>query len=264
MAARARLLAPAAARSTIERSRASRARRCGADVSLDGVVRAAGATRLLFQTKHGIVDQSLRARMGAEPTNGDGFGLGWYGDDGEPALYRSESPGVVGREPARACRAATSHAFLVHVRRDRLARAADQLPPVPPGRWLFVHNGFVADFPLLRRDLMLALAPDRFAAVQGSTAPRCSSSSPSPTGSRTIRSRRWRGRSASSTEPPGDAGAAAWCKRASASATAPAVGGPPTRPRARRAPCSPPPTSTPCAASTPTTAGSRAFSPATA
>ena len=34
---------------------------------------------LLFKTQHGIVDQSLHARMGAEPTNGDGFGLGWYG-----------------------------------------------------------------------------------------------------------------------------------------------------------------------------------------
>ena len=29
---------------------------------------------LLFKTPHGIVDQSLHARMGAEPTNGDGFG----------------------------------------------------------------------------------------------------------------------------------------------------------------------------------------------
>jgi glutamine amidotransferase len=30
----------------------------------------------VFKTEHGIVDQSLHARMGAEPTNGDGFGLG--------------------------------------------------------------------------------------------------------------------------------------------------------------------------------------------
>ena len=36
---------------------------------------------LLFNSPHGIVDQSLHARMGAEPTNGDGFGLGWYGNE---------------------------------------------------------------------------------------------------------------------------------------------------------------------------------------
>jgi len=32
---------------------------------------------LLFKTQHGLIDQSLHARMGVEITNGDGFGLGW-------------------------------------------------------------------------------------------------------------------------------------------------------------------------------------------
>jgi predicted glutamine amidotransferase len=30
--------------------------------------------------------------MGAEPTNGDGFGLGWYGTGVGPAVYRSVAP----------------------------------------------------------------------------------------------------------------------------------------------------------------------------
>src|SRR5919204_1015888 len=47
---------------------------------------------LMFKTQHGIVDQSLHARMGAEPTNGDGVGLGWYGHGDSPALYRSIAP----------------------------------------------------------------------------------------------------------------------------------------------------------------------------
>jgi predicted glutamine amidotransferase len=34
---------------------------------------------LLFKTAHGLIDQSLRSRMGVETPNGDGFGLGWYG-----------------------------------------------------------------------------------------------------------------------------------------------------------------------------------------
>src|SRR3954467_2540891 len=34
---------------------------------------------LLFKPRHGLIDQSLHARMGVETTNGDGFGLGWYG-----------------------------------------------------------------------------------------------------------------------------------------------------------------------------------------
>ena len=47
---------------------------------------------LLFQPKHGLIDQSLHSRMGAETTNGDGFGVGWYGEGEGPALYRSVSP----------------------------------------------------------------------------------------------------------------------------------------------------------------------------
>lgn len=46
---------------------------------------------LLFKTRHGLVDQSLHARMGAETTNGDGFGLGWYGTGVGPGVYRGAS-----------------------------------------------------------------------------------------------------------------------------------------------------------------------------
>jgi glutamine amidotransferase len=41
--------------------------------------------------------------------------------------------------------------------------------PFRKGSWLFVHNGYIADFHLLRRDLMLAIEPTQFADVQGST-----------------------------------------------------------------------------------------------
>ena len=49
---------------------------------------------LLFQTEHGLIDQSLHSRMGAETTNGDGFGLGWYvaGMEDAPGRYRSVEP----------------------------------------------------------------------------------------------------------------------------------------------------------------------------
>jgi glutamine amidotransferase len=41
--------------------------------------------------------------------------------------------------------------------------------PFRRGHWLFVHNGYVADLHLIRRDLMLAIDPALFAEVQGST-----------------------------------------------------------------------------------------------
>src|SRR4051795_13742421 len=47
---------------------------------------------VLFKTPHGIVDQSLHSRLGAETTNGDGFGLGWYGRGDVPGVYHSVEP----------------------------------------------------------------------------------------------------------------------------------------------------------------------------
>ncbi|HEX8854587.1 MAG TPA: hypothetical protein VF752_03230, partial [Thermoleophilaceae bacterium] len=47
---------------------------------------------LLFKTQHGLVDQSRHARMGAETTNGDGFGVGWYGTGDGPGVFRSVEP----------------------------------------------------------------------------------------------------------------------------------------------------------------------------
>jgi predicted glutamine amidotransferase len=125
---------------------------------------------LLFKTQHGLVDQSLHSRMGAETTNGDGFGLGWYGHGDGPGVYHSIAP-AWGDENLRELAAhIESPLFLAHV------RAAIGSPvqttnchPFRRGRWLFVHNGYIADFHLLRRDLMLAIDPTEFADVKGST-----------------------------------------------------------------------------------------------
>ena len=41
--------------------------------------------------------------------------------------------------------------------------------PFRHGRWLFVHNGVIEDFEVLRRELMLAVAPELFSGIKGST-----------------------------------------------------------------------------------------------
>jgi predicted glutamine amidotransferase len=35
-------------------------------------------TRVLYTPVHSLIDQSLHSRLGAETTNCDGFGVGWY------------------------------------------------------------------------------------------------------------------------------------------------------------------------------------------
>jgi glutamine amidotransferase len=126
---------------------------------------------LVFKTQHGIVDQSLHARMGAEPTNGDGFGLGWYGGAGDvPGLYRNISPAWSDVNLRELAEQVVSPLFFVHVR-AAIGSPVQQTNchPFRHGRWLFVHNGFVGDFHELRRDLMLAIDPPLFPTIEGTT-----------------------------------------------------------------------------------------------
>ena len=96
---------------------------------------------LVFNTQHGIVDQSLHARMGAEPTNGDGFGLGWYGGGEGPGLYRSVAPACRTR-PREIAAHVSSPLFFTHVR-AAIGSPVQQTNchPFRHGPWLFVHNG---------------------------------------------------------------------------------------------------------------------------
>jgi predicted glutamine amidotransferase len=125
---------------------------------------------LLFEAPHGIVDQSLHARMGAEPTNGDGFGVGWYGIGDGPGVFRSVAPAWSDANLRHLSAHIESPLFMVHVR-AAIGSPVQELNchPFRHGRWLFVHNGYINEFHKLRRDAMLALDPELFAAVVGTT-----------------------------------------------------------------------------------------------
>jgi len=125
---------------------------------------------LLFNTEHGLVDQSLHSRMGAETTNGDGFGLGWYGTGDGPGVFRSMLPAWGDGNLRELASHIESPLFFSHVRAAIGSPVQESnCHPFRHGRWLLVHNGFIDGFHLIRRDLMLAIAPERFADVIGST-----------------------------------------------------------------------------------------------
>jgi predicted glutamine amidotransferase len=134
---------------------------CGQPVLID---------ELLFKTQHGIVDQSLHARMGAEPTNGDGFGLGWYGTGEGPAVYHSVSPAWGDPNLRELAYHIESPLFLAHVR-AAIGSPVQQTNchPFRNGRWLFVHNGFIGQFAGIRRALSMAIDPERYPDLHGST-----------------------------------------------------------------------------------------------
>jgi predicted glutamine amidotransferase len=125
---------------------------------------------LLFKTEHGLVDQSLHSRMGVETTNGDGFGLGWYGGGEGPALYRSVAPAWGDPNLRELAAHVESPLFMAHVRATTgTAIQQTNCHPFRHGRWLFVHNGVVNGFHEMRRELMLAIDPSLFPEIEGST-----------------------------------------------------------------------------------------------
>jgi predicted glutamine amidotransferase len=125
---------------------------------------------LLFKPRHGLIDQSRHARMGVETTNGDGFGLGWYGDGDGPGVYCSVAP-AWGDENLRELAAhIESPLFIAHVRATTgTAIQQTNCHPFRHGRWLFVHNGAIDGIEEMRRDLMLAVDPALFSQIRGST-----------------------------------------------------------------------------------------------
>jgi predicted glutamine amidotransferase len=125
---------------------------------------------LLFKPPHGLIDQSLHSRLGAETTNGDGFGVGWYGTGDGPGVYRSVSPAWGDPNLRDLAGHIESPLFLAHVRATSGSPVQEtNCHPYRHGRWLFVHNGLINHFHTVRRELMLAVAPPLFAEIQGST-----------------------------------------------------------------------------------------------
>ena len=126
---------------------------------------------LILRRQHSLIDQSLHSREGAETTNGDGFGVGWYSElGGIPGLYKSIQPAWNDRNLRELSKHISSPLFFAHIRASSgTAVQETNAHPFRYGRWLFMHNGLVREFPRVRRDLMLAIDPALFPDIEGSS-----------------------------------------------------------------------------------------------
>ena len=129
---------------------------------------------LILESKHSLVAQSLNSPLGFETVNGDGFGIGWYGTDAAPtappAMFHSIEPAWYDENLREITQAIESPLFFAHVR----AAAGPPIQqtnchPFRHGHWLFMHNGGLAHFPRMRRELMVELDPELFPLVRGTT-----------------------------------------------------------------------------------------------
>jgi glutamine amidotransferase len=126
--------------------------------------------RLLYTPVHSLIDQSLHSKLGAETTNGDGFGIGWYGESPTPALFKSIEPAWNDRNLRELAGHIRSELVFAHI------RAATDTPvqltnchPFRNGDWLWMHNGFLGGFDRVKRDLTFAVDPSLFPSIEGST-----------------------------------------------------------------------------------------------
>ncbi|MFN8186904.1 MAG: class II glutamine amidotransferase [Gaiellales bacterium] len=125
---------------------------------------------LLFKPAHSLIDQSLHSRLGAETTNGDGFGLGWYGIGDTPGVFRSVEPAWNDRNLSHLSRHIVSPLVFAHIRASSGgAIQQTNCHPFSHGRWLWMHNGLIRGFPVVKRDLALAVDPSLYAEIEGST-----------------------------------------------------------------------------------------------
>jgi predicted glutamine amidotransferase len=126
---------------------------------------------LLYKPEHSLIDQSRHARMGVETTNGDGFGVGWYDADIDaPAVYHSIEPAWNDRNLREVASHVESPLFLSHIRASTgTAVQQTNCHPFRHENWLWVHNGLVRDFHLIKRDLALAVDESLYADMEGST-----------------------------------------------------------------------------------------------
>ena len=127
---------------------------------------------VLVKPVNSIVMQSLHARESSMPTNGDGFGLGWYAPDisETPALFTSISPAWNDNNLLHLTAKIKSPTFFAHVRAASAGGVTHyNCHPFIHGRWMLMHNGEIFNFMAVKRHLRHLLEDDIYDWIQGET-----------------------------------------------------------------------------------------------
>lgn len=127
-------------------------------------------SELLYDPERSLIEQSRRHAPNMPVPNGDGTGLGWYANRTVPAVFRSADPAWGDQNLRELAGEVRSGLFLAHVRAGTGTPVQEtNCHPFRFENWIFVHNGYIADFARLRRELLFAVDPALFPHVAGST-----------------------------------------------------------------------------------------------
>ena len=125
---------------------------------------------LILAPDHSLIEQSHRAAEAKTSTNGDGFGIAWYGERREPGCYRDILPAWSDDNLRSLSRQIRSGLFLAHVRASTAGRTSrDNCHPFVFDRWSFMHNGQLSPFERLERGMEARLSDGHYQRRTGTT-----------------------------------------------------------------------------------------------
>ncbi len=125
---------------------------------------------IISAPRQSLIAQSQHAREAKAETNGDGFGVAWYGSREEPGLYRDILPAWNDPNLRSLARQVRSGLFLAHVRASTgTATNRSNCHPFAVGPWCFMHNGQIGGYERLRRHLDMLLPDHLYACRLGTT-----------------------------------------------------------------------------------------------
>ncbi|NUP53512.1 MAG: class II glutamine amidotransferase [Catenulispora sp.] len=124
----------------------------------------------LYTPVDSFIGQSLHSRLGAEPTNGDGFGIGWYDGRAVPGVFRGIEPAWNDANLREVSSHIVSPLFFSHIRAAIGSSVQEtNCHPFRHERWLWMHNGFIDGYAKIKRDLAFAVDPELFPQIGGTT-----------------------------------------------------------------------------------------------
>lgn len=137
---------------------------CGPRLPLDALV---------TRPANSLIHQSAHSHEREEPLNGDGFGIAWWKPElsDQPAVFRSLTPAWSNRNLLELARVVSSECIMAHVRAatDALSVSEMNCHPFTFERFAFMHNGDLAGFAQVRRELTAGLSDRAFGLVRGTT-----------------------------------------------------------------------------------------------
>jgi glutamine amidotransferase len=120
--------------------------------------------------RQSLLVQSRASREMHTAVNGDGFGLGWYGEREAPGLFRDVRPAWSDENLLSLAHQIRSRLFFAHVRASTgTATMRANCHPFVVDQWMFMHNGKVGAWEVMKRRLESAIPDELYCHRHGTT-----------------------------------------------------------------------------------------------